>query len=139
MLLQNEKNQQQKQQQLIPNVIKNKVSDSENGCPWNNLRIYWIIEEENESQAQSEKKLQEINKDQLKFEQDIEIKLSLSNGKTKIDRAPNKNRAFVAKILNFQDKQEVLFEHKTHKLSTKCIFINKGFSGDIMQKRKDFF
>ena len=49
MLLQNEKNQQQKQQQLIPNVIKNKVSDSENGCPWNNLRIYWIIEEENES------------------------------------------------------------------------------------------
>ena len=49
-----------------------------------------IIEEENESWAQSKKKLQKIIKDQLQFERDIELQRAHCSGKTKIDRASNK-------------------------------------------------
>ena len=67
-LLQNQKQQQQKQL-VIPNLkeIKDKLNDLENRSRRNNLTIDGIIEEENESWSQSEKKLQEIIKDPLQF------------------------------------------------------------------------
>ena len=73
-LLQNQKHQQQQKQPVIPDLkeIKDKLNDLENRSRRNNLRIDGIIEEENESWSQSEKKLQEIIKDQLQFERDIE-------------------------------------------------------------------
>ena len=53
--------------------IKDKLNDLEKRSRKNNLRINSIIEEQNESFSQSKKKLQEVVKDQLQFERDIEI------------------------------------------------------------------
>ena len=57
-LLQKQKDQQQ-QQPVIPDLkeIKDKLNDLENRSRRNNLRIDGIIELENESWSQSEKKL----------------------------------------------------------------------------------
>ena len=83
-LFQNQKYQQQ-QQPVIPDLkeIKGKLKDLENHSRSNNLRIDGIIEEENESRAQSEKKLQEIINDQVQFEQSIEIERAHRSGKKK--------------------------------------------------------
>ena len=129
-LLQNHKHYQQQQQQpVIPDLIeiKDKLNDLENRSRRNNLRIDGIIEEENESWSQSEKKLQEIIKDQLQFERDIEIERAHRIGKTMIDGSPNKRRTIIAKFVNFMDKQEVLSEYKARKSWTKCIFFMKLF------------
>ena len=97
-LLQNQKHQQQQKQPVIPDLkeIKDKLNDLENRSRRNNLRIDGIIEEENESWSQSEKKLQEIIKDQLQFEQDIEIERTHRSGKTMIDGVANKRRTIIA-------------------------------------------
>ena len=139
-LLQNHKQQQQKQP-VIPDIeeIKDKLNDLENRSRRNNLRIDRIIEEESESWSQSEKKLQELIKDQLQFERDTEIERAHRSGKTMIDGAANKRRTIMAKFLNFKDKQEVLSECKLRKLWTKGIFINEDFSEDTMEKRKGLF
>ena len=104
-LLQNQKQQQQKQL-VIPNLkeIKDKLNDLENRSRRNNLTID-IIEEENESWSQSEKKLQEIIKDPLQFKWDIEIERAPPSGKTMIDGAANKRRTIIAKFLIFKDKK----------------------------------
>ena len=82
-----------------------------------------LFEDDNESWAQSEKKLQEIIKDHLQFERDIELKLAHCGEKTKVDRASNKKRTIVAKFLNFKDKQEVLSQCKTRKLWIKKVYL----------------
>ena len=81
-LFQNQKHQQQ-QQPVIPDLkeIKGKLKDLENRSRSNNLRIDGIIEEENGSREQSEKKLQEIINDQVQFEQGIEIEGAHRSGK----------------------------------------------------------
>ena len=143
-LLKNKKQQNHQQQQKQPVIqdlkeIKDKLNDLENCSHRNNLRIDWIIEEENESLSQSEKKLQEIIQDQLQFEQDIEIERAHPSGKTMIDGVANKRRTIIAKFLNFKDKQEVLSKYKARKLWTKGIFINEDFSEDTMKKCKGLF
>ena len=140
-LLQNQKHQQQQKQPVIPDLkeIKGKLNDLENRSRRNNPRIDGIIEYENESRPQSEKKLQKIIKDQLQFEWDIEIERAHRSGKTMTDGDANKRRAIIAKFLNFKDKQEVLSEYKARKLWTKDIFINEDFSEDTMEKRKGLF
>ena len=114
-LLQNQKHQRQ-QQPVIPDLkeIKGKLNDLENRSRRNNLRIDGILEEENGSWSQCEKKLQEIIKNQLQFERDIEIERAHHSGKTMIDRSPNKTRTIIAKFLNVMDKQEVLSECTRH-------------------------
>ena len=140
-LLQDQKHQQQQKQPVIPDLkeIKDKLNDLENRSRRNNLRIDGIIEEENESWSQTEKKLQEIINDQLQLERDIEIERAHRSGKTVIDGVANKRRTIIAKFLNFKDKQEVLSEYKARKLWTKDIFINEDFSEDTMEKRKGLF
>ena len=140
-LLQNQKHQQQQKQPVIPDLkeIKDKLNDLENRSRRNNLRIDGIIEEENESLSQSEKKLQEIIQDQLQFKQDIEIERAHPSGKTMIDGVANKRRTIIAKFLNFKDKQEVLSKYEARKLWTKGIFINEDFSEDTMKKCKGLF
>ena len=143
-LLKNKKQQNHQQQQKQPVIqdlkeIKDKLNDLENCSHRNNLRIDRIIEEENESLSQSEKKLQEIIQDQLQFEQDIEIERAHPSGKTMIDGVANKRRTIIAKFLNFKDKQEVLSKYKARKLWTKGIFINEDFSEDTMKKCKGLF
>ena len=49
-----------------------------------------------------------------------------SGGKTKIGGAPDKKRPFVAKFLNFKDKQEVLSEHKASFFLTKLLVWSKS-------------
>ena len=119
-LLQNQKHQQQQKQPVIQDLkeIKGKLNDLENRSRRNNPRIDGIIEYENESWPQSEKKLQKIIKDQLQFEWDIEIERAHRSGKTMTDGDANKRRAIIAKFLNFKDKQEVLSEYKARKLWT---------------------
>ena len=143
-LLKNKKQQNHQQQQKQPVIqdlkeIKDKLNDLENCSRRNNLRIDPIIEEENESLSQSEKKLQEIIQDQLQFKQDIEIERAHPSGKTMIDGVANKRRTIIAKFLNFKDKQEVLSKYKARKLWTKGIFINEDFSEDTMKKCKGLF
>ena len=141
-LLKNKKHHQQQQKQpVIQDLkeIKDKLNDLENCSRRNNLRIDPIIEEENESLSQSEKKLQEIIQDQLQFKQDIEIERAHPSGKTMIDGVANKRRTIIAKFLNFKDKQEVLSKYKARKLWTKGIFINEDFSEDTMKKCKGLF
>ena len=86
-LLQNQKHQQQQKQPVIPDLkeIKDKLNDLENRSRRNNLRIDGIIEEENESWSQTEKKLQEIIKDQLQFERGTKIERAHRSEKTMID------------------------------------------------------
>ena len=126
---------------MIPDLkeIKDKLNNLENRSCRNNLRIDGIIEEENESWSQSVKKLQEIIKDQLQFEQYIEIERAHRSGKEMIDGSPNKRRTIIAKFLNFKGKQEVLSEYKARNLWTKGIFINEDFSEDTVEKRKSLF
>ena len=101
-LLQNQK--QQQKQLVIPN-LKEIRDDLENRSRRNNLTIDGIIEEENESWSQSEKKLQEIIKDPLQFKWDIEIERAPRSGKTMIDGVANKRRTIIAKFLTFKDKK----------------------------------
>ena len=110
----NQKHQQQ-QQPVIPGIkeINDKLNDLENRSHRNNLRIDGIIEGKNESWSQSEKKLQEVVKNQLQIEWDIEIECAHCSGKTVIDETPNKRRTIIAKFLNFM---ESLSECKTRKL-----------------------
>ena len=126
---------------MIPDLkeIKDKLNNLENRSCRNNLRIDGIIEEENQSWSQSVKKLQEIIKDQLQFEQYIEIERAHRSGKEMIDGSPNKRRTIMAKFLNFKGKQEVLSEYKARNLWTKGIFINEDFSEDTVEKRKSLF
>ena len=119
--------------------MKDKLNDLENRSGRNNLRIDRIIEEENESWSQNEKKLQEIIKDHQQFEWDIETERAHRNGKTMIKGSRNKRRTITAKFLNFKDKQEFLYEYKARKVCTKCIFINEDFSEDTMEKHKRLF
>ena len=86
-LLQNQKHQQQQKQPVIPHIeeLKDKLNDLENRSRRNNLRIDGIIEEENESWSQTEKKLQEIIKDQLQFERGTKIERAHRSEKTMID------------------------------------------------------
>ena len=87
-LLQNQKHHQQQQKQpVIQDLkeIKDKLNDLENCSRRNNLRIDPIIEEENESWSQTEKKLQEIIKDQLQFERGTKIERAHRSEKTMID------------------------------------------------------
>ena len=81
-LLQNQRHHHQ-QQAAIPDSreIKHKLNDLENRRRRNNLSIDGIIEEENESWAQSEKDLQDIIKDRLHFDHDTEIELVQCSGK----------------------------------------------------------
>ena len=140
-LLQDQKHQQQQKQPVIPDLkeIKDKLNDLENRSRRNNLGIDGVIEEENESWLQSEKKLQEIINDQRQLQRDIEIERKNRSGKTVIDGVANKRRTIIAKFLNFKDKQQVLSEYKARKLWTKGIFINEDFSEDTMEKRKGLF
>ena len=140
-LLQNQKHQPQQQQPVISDLkeIKDKLNNLENRSRRNNLRIGGIIEEENESWSQSEKKLQEIIKDQLHFERDIEIERAHRSGKTMIERSRNKGITIIAKIINFKENQELLSEYKARKLWTKGLFINEDFSEDTMEKCKSLF
>ena len=103
-LLQNQKHQQQ--QPVISDLkeIKDNLNDFEKHRRRNNLKIDEVIEEEKESWSQSEKKIQEIIKDQLQLERDIEIERAHRRGKTMIDGAPNKNRTIIAKFLSVKDK-----------------------------------
>ena len=119
-LLQNQKHQQQQKQPVIQDLkeIKGKLNDLENRSRRNNPRIDGIIQYENESWPQSEKKLQKIIKDELQFEWDIEIERAHRSGKTMTDGDANKRRAIIAKFLNFKGKQEVLSEYKARKLWT---------------------
>ena len=96
-----------------------------------------IIEEENESWAQSEKKIQKIINDQLQFERDIEIKLVFRSGKTKTNGAPNKKKTIVAKFLNFKDKQEVLSKYKAPKLWINGILIPVNFFQRAKELREE--
>ena len=57
------------------------------------------MEEENESWSQSQRKLQEIVKDQLQFELNIEIQCGHRSGKTMIHGAPNKRRTIIGKFV----------------------------------------
>ena len=113
-LLQNQKHHQQQQHPVIPGLkgIKVKLNDLEKRSRRNNIRIDGIIDEENESWSQSEKKLQEITKDQLKLKRNIEIERAHRSEKTMIDGSPNQRRTIIAKFLSFKDKQEVLSEYK---------------------------
>ena len=113
-LLQNQKHHQQQQHPVIPGLkgIKVKLNNLEKRSRRNNIRIDGIIDEENESWSQSEEKSQEITKDQLKFERDIEIERAHHSEKTIIDGSPNKRRTIIAKFRSFKDKQEVLSEYK---------------------------
>ena len=49
----------------------------------------------------------------------METERAHRRGKTMIDGAPNKKRTFIAKFLNFKDKQEVLSKYKAQKVSCK--------------------
>ena len=80
----------------------------------------------NESRAQSEKKLQEIIKDQLQFECYNEIERVHRCEKTMIDWTTNKRRTIIAEFLNFKDKQEVLSKYKARQLWTKVMEKGKG-------------
>ena len=128
-LLQNQKRYQQQQQQTsIPDSrkTKDKYNNLENRSRRNNLRINGIIEGGNESRALSEKKLQEIIKDQLQFERYNEIERVHRCEKTMIDWTTNKRRTIIAEFLNFKDKQEVLSKYKARQLWTKCMEKGKG-------------
>ena len=100
----NQKHQQQ-QRLVIPSIkeINDKLNDLENRSHRNNLRINGIIEGKNKSWSQSEKKLQEVVKNQLQIEWDIEIESAHCSGKTVIDGSPNKRRIIIAKLLNFME------------------------------------
>ena len=134
-------NQKYQQQPVIPIIkeIKDKLNDLENRSCRDNLRINGIIEEQNGLWSHSEKKLQEIIKNQLQFERDIEIECAHCSRKTMIDGAPNKNRTVIAKFLNFKNIQEVLSEYKVQKLLTKAIFLEEYFFEDTIEKRKGLF
>ena len=62
--------------------------------------------------VQSEKKFQEIIKDQLQFERYIETERAHPSGKTMLDQVANKRKTIIAKFLNSKDRQEVLSEYK---------------------------
>ena len=62
--------------------------------------------------VQSEKKFQEIIKDQLQFERYIETECAHRSEITMLDQVANKRRTIIAKFLNSKDRQEALSEYK---------------------------
>ena len=116
--------------------IKAKVNDLENRTRRNNIRIDGIQENEKESWAETESKVQSIIRNDLGIVEDVTIERAHRSGDLRKARERNRPRTIIAKLLNFKSKEQILQKARENKISKKHIYINEDFSEITMRQRK---
>ncbi|XP_065643037.1 uncharacterized protein LOC136074628 [Hydra vulgaris] len=100
---------------------KRKTVDLEDRNRRNNLRIVGVEERPNETSEEVLKKLKTLIKEDLQINEPITIERAHRVGKFE-----NKPRTIICKLLNWQEKENVLA--RARNLKGKNIFINEDFS-----------
>ncbi|XP_065673875.1 uncharacterized protein LOC136090827 [Hydra vulgaris] len=114
------------------NENKRKTVDLEDRNRRNNLRIVGIKEANNETFNDVLKKVSLLFKEDLEIADPVVIERAHCVGKFN-----GKPRTIVCKILNWQDKENIL--SNARKLKGKNIFINEDYSDETMRIRKELF
>ena len=121
-------------------LIKDMMVELEHRSRRNNLRFEGIMESEDETWEESEEKVQEMIKEQLKLNGDIKIERAHRDSKMfRNDNTKNNKRTIIAKFLNYEDKAKVLSEYKAKRLWQSEIYVNEDFSERTARKRKELF
>lgn len=118
---------------LDPEDVSKKLIELEDRSRRNNLRIDGIQESDDESWEKCEEDLQNIIKDKLDIDKEIEIDRCHRAGKKQYNRP----RTIVCRITNFKDKQLILKNAK--KLKNTGIYIYEDFCRDTMELRKQLW
>ncbi|XP_065682419.1 uncharacterized protein LOC136095598 [Hydra vulgaris] len=109
--------------------INNKLREIEDRSRRNNLRIDGVLENDNESWAECEKKVKEIFNNILGVK-NVNIERAHRIGKV----VHNKHRTIILKLLDFKDKTEIL--NNSSKLKGKNIFIYEDYCKETNIIRK---
>jgi len=111
---------------------KRKTVDLEDRNRRNNLRIVGIAEGKDETFEEVLKKVTNLLIEDLEITEPVIIERAHRVGKLL-----DKPRTIVCKILNWQDKENIL--SRARKLKGKNIFINEDFSEETTRIRKELF
>ena len=115
---------------LNPDDVSNKLVELEDRSRRNNLRIDGIKESPNETWETCENKIQDIIKEKLDIETNVEIDRCHRIGKKREGRP----RTLVCRFTKYKDKQCILNNAK--KLKGTGIYMYEDFSQDTMELRK---
>ena len=110
-------------------AINEKLINLEDRSRRNNLRIDGIVENENETWSDTQKKAEELFGKILGVE-NVDVERAHRSGK----KQAGKPRSIVLKLLNWKDKQKILLN--CHKLKGRKIYVYEDFSRETMEKRK---
>ena len=122
--------------QIDPDEVEKKLTDLEDCCRRNNLRIDGVVEENGETWDDCERKVKEIIMDKLELENDIIIERAHGTKNSKYGKK-DQPRTIVCKLLNYKDKVKVLQNCK--KLKSSHIYINEVFCQATLQYRKELW
>ena len=117
---------------LLLKQIKDKVVDPENRSRRNNLRIDGIRDAENESWKDTEVKLKNFVKNELKLDSN-KIEIQRAHRVGKFDH--HSTRCIVAKLLNWKDKESIATAVRKYK--PVGVFINDDYAEETIKKRKE--
>ena len=126
---------------LDPDFVTNKLVELEDRSRRNNIRIDGIEEDENETWESCEDKVQQLIKENLGIESNVEIERchrmkKNQKNQTNNDRRP-RPRTIVCKLLRFKDKQKIIQSSK--RLKNSGIFVYEDFCKDTMDLRKQLW
>ena len=112
--------------------IKDKLIDIENRSRRNNIRVEGVKEGDKEDWETSKRKLKKLLNDNLGLDaENITIERAHRTGK----KINGKERVIVAKLLNYEDKEEIL--KNSYKLKDTGIYINEDYSEETLRKRAE--
>ena len=111
--------------------LKERVIEVEDRSRRNNLRITGIKDDQRETWRECEKKVEDLFKNVLEVDVDIERVHRIR----KVKEA--KPRTIVLKLLNWKDNEKVMGQAK--KLKGKNIYINEDFSLETTELRKNLW
>ena len=112
--------------------IKEKLIDIENRSRRNNIRVEGVKEGDKEDWETSKRKLKKLLNDNLGLDaENITIERAHRTGK----KINGKERVIVAKLLNYEDKEEIL--KNSYKLKDTGIYITEDYSEETLRKRAE--
>ena len=111
------------------------VRDLEDRSRKNNLRFDGLSQAQGEDWHGSEAKIKKVIKEKLGIE-NVEIECAHRIGKEERGD-PLQKRTIIAKFLNYKHREKVLREYGSCKLWEERLYINKDFSEETMEIRKE--
>ena len=121
--------------QIDPEYVEQKLIDLEDTSRRNNLRVDGILETPGETWEDCEEKLQQVFQEKLGFECPIEIEQAhRTPSRQNNTNNGNSPRTIIYNLLRYKYKVKIL--QKASKIKETNIFINKDFSRETMELRK---